>query len=155
MAVMRTRGISAIVSAVLAASLTGCSIDHSSDVVGLEKDLSQLPGVNSVQQTYESGGVIFSGSLTVQVVMSPDATTDQTLSLIGAAYLAFATTYRRDNAGLSVHRGGTQVLVHTHNPGADIGGVLAVARFALDTPRPDERVRADMVANDGENWAIS
>jgi hypothetical protein len=146
---MRTRGLSAIVVAVLTASLTACSIDHTSDAIGLEKDLAQMPGVTSVNHSYESGELI-AGSITVQVVMSPDATTEETLALIDAAYDEFASTYHRDDATLAVHHVGSTVLVHTHDPRADIDDILAVARFALDAPRPGERMRADIVAHHGE-----
>ena len=149
---MRASKLPALVGAVLITSLAGCSIDHSSAAADLEGDLLRMPGVRSVEQAYEPGDVMLSGSLAVQVDMSPGATRRETLAVIDAAYDEFATTYRREAADLAVSRGGTEILLHTDHPRADIDDVLVVARFALDAPRPGEQVRADLVASNEDEY---
>lgn len=132
----------------LVASLMGRSVDHTTDATALKKDLSQMVGVGSVDQYYEAGDVVLPGSQSIEVTMSPDATTEEALAVIDAAYDEFATTFQRESADLVVHRVGTEILVHTRQPRAEISDVLAVARFALDAPRTGERIRADIVAHD-------
>jgi hypothetical protein len=146
-------------------ALTGCTIDHSPAVADLKTDISQMPGVQSVEHEYEAGSVLENGYLSVQVAMRPDASDPQVLSVIDTTYDKFTTTYRREQANLVVRRGPTEIAVHTGTGDgfedlltggatADIEDVLRVARYALDAPRAGEQMQADMVIEDDNQDAL-
>lgn len=122
------------------------------DARDLKQRLRGLDGVVSVNGGYtQSEDFPLAGSSTFLVAMEPEATTDDVLAVVTAAYDEFGSTFRRDPADLAVEVQGGRIELHTQGPDAEEDDLLEVVRYALDAHAAGETVEADINARDYED----
>lgn len=140
--------LTALSLVLLLGSLTACSTDLTEEAEALKQQIGALDQVQSSDVSYSWGTILTVGAVNFEVTMDRDATTDDAADVIGTVFDEFASTYRNENAKLSVRMGDeSQILLNASKTDAKKAEVLAVARFALDSRRTGETVEADIDAS--------